>query len=75
MHPSGLNVGAFGFQTQEEHPMTARVPASDRTRKPIAELLSGDFDKSALLRNEPPREFRRLIAVSHAAMADSVSRR
>ena len=23
---------------------------------------------------EPPREFRRLIAVSHAAMADSVSR-
>ena len=26
-------------------------------------------------RAEPPREFRRLIAVSHAAMADSVSRR
>ena len=26
-------------------------------------------------RHEPPREFRRLIAVSHAAMADSVSRR
>lgn len=24
---------------------------------------------------EPPREFRRLVVVSHAAMADSVSRR
>ena len=31
--------------------MTARVPASDRTRKRIADVLSGDFDKSALLRN------------------------
>ena len=31
--------------------MTARVPASDRTRKQIADVLSGDFDKSALLRN------------------------
>ena len=31
--------------------MTARVPASDRTRKKIAEVLSGDFDKSDLLRN------------------------
>lgn len=31
--------------------MTARVPASDRTRKRIAEVLSGDFDKSDLLRN------------------------
>ena len=31
--------------------MTARVPASDRTRKQIADLLSGDFDKSALLRH------------------------
>ena len=30
--------------------MTA-VPASDQTRKQIADLLSGDFDKSALLRN------------------------
>lgn len=31
--------------------MMARVPASDRTRKQIADVLSGDFDKSALLRN------------------------
>lgn len=31
--------------------MTARVPASDRTRKQIADVLSGDFDKSALLRH------------------------
>ena len=31
--------------------MMARVPASDRTRKRIAEILNGDFDKSALLRN------------------------
>ena len=31
--------------------MTARVPASDRTRKRIADVLSGDFDKSDLLRN------------------------
>ncbi|MDS4030548.1 MAG: transposase [Candidatus Contendobacter sp.] len=31
--------------------MTARVPASDRTRKRIADVLSGDFDQSALLRN------------------------
>ncbi len=30
--------------------MMARVPASERTRKRIAETLSGDFDKSALLR-------------------------
>ena len=51
MHPSGLNVGAFGFQTQDEHSMMARVPARDRTRKQIADVLSGDFDKSALLRN------------------------
>ena len=29
----------------------ARVPASERTRKQIAEVLRGDFDKSALLRN------------------------
>lgn len=28
-----------------------RGPASDRTRKQIADILSGDFDKSALLRN------------------------
>lgn len=51
MHPSGLNFGAFGSQTQEKHPMTARVAASDRTRKQIVEILGGDFDKSALLRN------------------------
>ena len=31
--------------------MMARVPASDRTRKQIADVLSGDFDKSALLRH------------------------
>ncbi len=31
--------------------MMARVPASERTRKQIAETLKGDFDKSALLRN------------------------
>ena len=31
--------------------MMARVPASDRTRKRIAEVLSSDFDKSDLLRN------------------------
>ena len=30
--------------------MMARVPASEQTRKQIAEILSGDFDKSALLR-------------------------
>lgn len=29
----------------------ARVPASEQTRKRIADVLSGDFDKSALLRN------------------------
>jgi hypothetical protein len=29
----------------------ARVPASEQTRKRIAEVLRGDFDKSALLRN------------------------
>ena len=29
----------------------ARVAASEQTRKRIAEVLSGDFDKSALLRN------------------------
>jgi len=29
----------------------ARVPASEQTRKQIAEVLRGDFDKSALLRN------------------------
>ena len=29
----------------------ARVPASEQTRKRIAEVLSGEFDKSALLRN------------------------
>lgn len=33
------------------------------------------FDDTVLDKSEPPREFRRLIAVSHAAMADSVSRR
>lgn len=31
--------------------MMARVPASDRTRKRIADVLSGDLDKSDLLRN------------------------
>ena len=31
--------------------MTARVPASERTGKQIADVLSSDFDKSALLRN------------------------
>lgn len=31
--------------------MMARVPASDRTRKRIADVLSSDFDKSDLLRN------------------------
>lgn len=31
--------------------MMARVPASDRIRKRIADVLSGDFDKSELLRN------------------------
>ena len=31
--------------------MTARVPASNRTRKQIAERLGGEFNKSALLRN------------------------
>ena len=30
--------------------MTARVPASDRTRKQIADLLGSEFDQSALLR-------------------------
>jgi hypothetical protein len=29
----------------------ARIPASEQTRKQIAEVLRGDFDKSALLRN------------------------
>lgn len=29
----------------------ARVVASEQTRKRIADVLSGDFDKSALLRN------------------------
>ena len=29
----------------------ARVPASEQTRKRIADVLSGDFDQSALLRN------------------------
>ena len=51
MRPSGLNVGAFGFQTQEEHPMMARVPASEQTRKRIAEVLRCDLDKGALLRD------------------------
>lgn len=36
---------------KEGHPMMARVPASDRTRKRIADVLSGDLDKSDLLRN------------------------
>jgi len=29
----------------------ARIPASEQTRKQIAEVLHGDFDKSALWRN------------------------
>lgn len=51
MHLSGLKAGAFGFQTRKDHPMRARLPASDRIRKRVANVLSGDFDKSEFLRS------------------------
>ena len=52
MHPTELNaVAGVGTDQLKRNIPMARIPASEQTRKQIAEVLRGDFDKSALLRN------------------------
>lgn len=52
MDPTESNaVAGVGTDKSERSIPMVRVPASDWTRKQVAEILNGDFDKSALLRH------------------------
>jgi len=52
MDPTESNAvaGVGTDQSERSIPMVG-VPASDLTRKQIAEILNGDFDKNSLLRH------------------------